>query len=96
MYHIILFILLIVVPAVAIRADRYDALHGYFSSKPETDPMVWVAIVCATVVLIVVMTIYHYIHIKMMKRFHNKMLKQNEKALYRILAHKEDSEKKEK
>jgi len=95
MYHIILFILLIVVPAIAIRADRYEALHGYFSTRPSGDPAMYLMIGIGFLTLFIIMTVYHFIHILMMKHYHKKTMRENEETLDKILEHNYGREKKQ-
>ncbi len=93
MYCSLMILLLLFVPIFAIRTDRYEALHGYFSTRSNGDPATLWMIGIGFLVLIVIMTIYHFIHIKMLKHYHKKMMKENEKTLYKILENNEKDEK---
>ncbi len=88
MYYSLMVLLLFTLPALAIRADRYDALHGYFSTRPSGDSsMIWM-IGIGFLVLIVIITLYHFIHIKMLQYYHKKTMEENEKTLFKILEEK--------
>ncbi len=91
MYYSLMVLLLFTLPALAIRADRYDALHGYFSTRPSGDSsMIWM-IGIGFLVLIIIIALYHYIHIKMLHYYHDKAMKENEKTLFKILEAKPNS-----